>query len=125
VAVSHSGLFLSPYDPRVPHTGIVFGLSEPPPPPPNDVTATQNGDLYDLTWDPVEDAIGYQVLVFGDPTGLPNDGAEECLVLARTVEPELLGLALAPAESVTFWVRSVGKNGRLSWTATAETVAIP
>jgi predicted phage tail protein len=125
VAVSYLGRFLSPYDPSVPKTGIAFGLGELPPPPPATVTATQEaGSTYSLTWDAVTGAVGYQVL-YGGPnagTALPNDGAEDCYVLARTVDPELTGLVVAPDIDHRWWVRSVGPSGRLSWTATDETL---
>ncbi|UYV13739.1 MAG: phage tail protein [Phycisphaera sp.] len=125
VAVSYQGKFLRPDDPRVPKTGIAFGLGEAPPPPPDTVTATQDaGSTYDLTWDAVEGAIGYQVIYGGPQAGttLPNEGAEDCYVLARTTDPELTGLVVPPSIDHRWWVRSVGPSGRLSWTATDETL---
>ncbi|MEQ8844409.1 MAG: phage tail protein [Phycisphaerales bacterium] len=125
VAVSYQGRFLRPDDPSVPKTGIAFGLGEAPPPPPDNVAATQTaGATYKLTWDAVDGAIGYQVL-YGGPfsgTDLPNDGAEDAYVLARTTDPELLGLVVPPSIDHRWWVRSVGASGRLSWTATDETL---
>lgn len=127
VAVSIQGSFLSPYDPRHPIASVVFGLAAPPPPPPEDLEATQTGgNTYALTWSAVEDAVAYVVMTGGDPgTGLPNDGAEDCLILARTEATSLAGLELAPGESITWWVRSVGANGRMSHTASSVTVASP
>ncbi|MGH7132699.1 MAG: TipJ family phage tail tip protein [Phycisphaerales bacterium] len=127
VAVSAAGAQLSPYDPRHPLVNLVYGLSALPPPPPTGLTLTPvAGNLYDLTWDAVDGAVGYQVLGGGEPgTGLPNDGAEDCLVAARTIDPELLGLRLAPGHARTFWVRSVAPSGRLSFTASSVTEATP
>jgi hypothetical protein len=126
IAVSLLGAALSPYDPRVPVWSTVFGLSAPPPPPPDDLAANQVGDTYRLSWTPVDGAVGYQVLAGGDTgTGRPNNGAEDCLVIARTIEPELVGLNLPPGRACRFWVRSVGPSGRLSWTASTVQVATP
>jgi hypothetical protein len=126
VAVSVAGSALSPYDPRVPTTGIVFGLSAPPPPPPENLAITQvAGNTYTLTWDAVDGAAGYQVLTGGDTTGLPNVGAEDCLVLARTTETELAGLELPPGQPCRFFVRSAASSGRLSWTAATVAIADP
>lgn len=126
VAVSLGGAFLSFDDPRVPHVGMVLGLATPPLPPPDSVTLTgTGGNTYTLSWDAVDEAAEYQVLFGGTSTGLPNDGAEDCLVLARTAATEITGLELPPGESCTFWVRSVGANGRLSWTAASVTEATP
>lgn len=125
-AVSLGGAFLSPDDPRVPLVGMVLGLATAPPPPPDSVTLTgTGGNTYTLSWDAVDEAVEYQVLFGGTSTGLPNDGAEDCLVLARTEATEITGLELTPGESCTFWVRSVGANGRLSWTAASVTEATP
>ncbi|MFZ2875483.1 MAG: NlpC/P60 family protein [Phycisphaerales bacterium] len=126
VAVSLGGSHLSPEDVRVLKAILVFGLSAEPPPPPSGLMLTNTGgNTYTLSWDEVEDAEGYQVLFGGDATGLPNGGAEDCLVLARTAATELAGLELPPGQSCTFWVRSVGDNGRLSWTAASVTEATP
>lgn len=117
VAVSYGGAYLSPYDPRHPRCSLVFGLGEPPPPPPDNPLATNTGDnTYTISWDAVDDAVGYQVLTGGD-TGstLPNDGTEGCLVLARVTDTELAGLELTPSQACDFWIRSVGSSGRLSW----------
>lgn len=133
VAVSPSGAALSPYDPSVPRTNIVYGLSSPPPGPPTSPALTWvGGNTYTLSWTaPVSNppdtpaAVGYQVLFGGDATSLPNGGAEDCLVLARTTDPSLAGLELPPGRSCTFWIRSVGANGRLSWSAAVATIAAP
>ncbi len=126
VAVSLGGSHLSPDDPRVPRAVLVLGLSAEPPPPPTGLTATNTGgNTYTLSWDEVEGAVGYQVLAGGDATGLPNAGAEDCLVLARTAETQLPGLELPPAAACTFWVRSVGPNGRLSFAAASVEVSSP
>ncbi|MEO1279077.1 MAG: phage tail protein, partial [Planctomycetota bacterium] len=125
VAVSYQGRFLRPDDPSVPKTGIAFGLGEVPPPPPDSVTATQeSGSTYTLSWPAVDGAIGYQVL-YGGPvagTALPNDGAEDAFVIARTTDPQLTGLVVPPSINHRWWVRSVGPSGRLSWTATDVTL---
>lgn len=127
VAVSIQGVFLSPYDPRHPIASVVFGLAAPPLPPPDNLVITQTGgNTYALTWDAVDGAVAYVVMTGGDAgTGLPNDGAEDCLILARVDTTSLTGLELAPGESITFWVRSVGANGRMSSTAADVTEATP
>ncbi len=127
LAVSIQGAYLSPYDPRHPIASVVFGLAAPPPPPPDNLTITQTGgNTYALSWDAVDGAVAYVVMTGGDAgTGLPNDGAEDCLILARTDTTSLEGLELAPGEPITFWVRSVGANGRMSATAADVTEASP
>jgi len=126
VAVSLGGAFLSPLDPRHLIASLVFGLSTPPPPAPTGMALTQTGgNTYTLSWDEVDGAVGYQVLSCGDTTSLPNVGAEDCLVLARTVEAELTGLELPPSQQCRFFVRSIGLNGRLSFTAATVSIATP
>ena len=127
VAVSAAGTQLSPYDPRHPVADVVYGLAALPPAPPTGLDADiTGGNLYTLVWDPVDGAVAYQVLTGGEPgTGLPNDGAEDCLVVARTIDPELAGLRLMPGEAHHFWVRSVGPSGRLSFEASPVTVSAP
>lgn len=127
VAVSVQGNYLSPYDPRHPIASVVFGLAAPAPPPPDNLVATQTGgNTYALSWDAVDDAVAYVVLTGGDSgTGLPNDGAEDCLILARVETTSLTGLELAPSQAVRFWVRSVGANARMSATAATVAVATP
>lgn len=126
VAVSQGGQSLSPYDPRVPTVILVFGLSAPPPEPPTGLVATNTGgNTYTLSWDAVEGAVGYQVLFGGDTTTKPNVGAEDCLVLARVEGTTLAGLELPPGRACRFWVRSVGRSGRLSFTAAEVNVASP
>ncbi len=122
VAVSQGGAALSPYDPRHPIANIVYGLSQPPPDEPDDPTETHIGNVYTLDWPDVEGAVGYQVLGGTDPgTGLPNDGAENAIVVGRPEESQIT-LTLPPGEVVTFWVRSVGASGRLSWHAGSITI---
>ena len=132
IAVSAGGSALSPYDDRVPWAGVVYGNFQPPPAAPSNAVLTLvGGNVFDLTWDPpaADDTgentvVGYQVLWGGDSgTGRPNDGAEDCLVLARTVLPELRGLALAPGTDNRFWVRSVNGAGRLSIASAEVAVA--
>lgn len=127
IAVSPMGACLSAFDTRIPWTGVVYGLGPPPPPPPTGLTLTQvgTGNTYTLSWDPVENATGYQVLFGGDTTGLPNVGAEDCLVLARTADTQLTGLELPPGEACRFFVRSVNVNGRMSTTASTIEEATP
>lgn len=127
VPISVQGAFLSPYDERHPIASVVFGLAAPPLPPPVNLTITQTGgNTYALTWDAVDGAVAYVVMTGGDAgTGLPNDGAEDCLILARVDTTSLTGLELPPGESITFWVRSVGANGRMSFTAASVTEADP
>jgi len=124
-AVSVFGASLSPYDARHPIVSLVLGLAALPPPAPTGLAATQvSGNTYKLTWDAVEGAVGYQVLYGGkDERSYPNAGGEDCLVLARTTDAELDGLELAPGEEHTFWVRSVGSSGRLSFDGASVTVA--
>lgn len=126
VAVSIGGSSLSPYDPAVPRALLVLALSAPPPPPPGGLTITPGpGGTYTLSWDEAEGAVGYQVLWGGLETTLPNAGAEDCAVLARTEETQLVGLRLAPGVAHLFFVRSVGENGRLSFTAASVEVVDP
>lgn len=126
LAVSPSGAFLSPYDPRHPIASMALGLSTPPPEPPASPTLTNTGgNTYTLSWTAAADAVAYQVLTGGDTTSLPNVGAEDCLVLARTVETEITGLELTPSTAVRFFVRSIGTSGRLSFTATTVNLATP
>jgi predicted phage tail protein len=126
VAVSQGGAALSPDDPRVPKVQLVFGLAAPPPEAPTGLAITNTGgNTYEVTWDAVPGAEGYQVLTGGDTTGLPNVGAEDCLVLARTVGPILSGLELPPSQACRFFVRSVGASGRLSWAAATIAISTP
>ena len=127
VAVSQGGAALSPDDPRHPIANIVYGLTLPPPSTPGTPTIVPTGgNTYTLQWNDVEGAVGYQVLACGnDGSTLPNGGAEGCLVLARTEISELAGLELPPGRSCTFWVRSVGASGRLSFGAGEATIATP
>lgn len=126
VAVSHGGAHLPPTDPGHPIFQLVLGLSAPPPPPPENVLLVQEtGNRYTLSWDAVEDASEYQVLFGGTASSRPNDGAEDCLIMARTPETSITGLVLAPGRSHRFYVRSAGANGRLSWSANDESIASP
>lgn len=126
VAVSPLGAALSPEDPRHPVSTIVYGLSSPPPPAPANPTLTNTGgNTYALEWDPVQGAVEYQVLAGGDTTSRPNTGAEDCLVLARTIEPRLENLELPPGRSCRFWIRSAGPSGRLSWSAAEISISSP
>jgi hypothetical protein len=104
---------------------IVYGLSAPPPPPPTGLSATFSGGAYTLSWDAVDGATGYQVLACGDFTSLPNAGAEDCLVLARTEGTEIAGLELPPTWACWFFVRSIGPSGRLSYTAASLLISSP
>lgn len=122
VAVSHAGFARSPYDPAHPIAGInmTFGGGSGgvlPPPASGSLTFDAAAGTYTLEWDAVEGAVEYQVLVFGDPSALPNNGAEDCLVLDRTSATSISGLVLASGEDYVFYIRSVGSSGRLSWTA--------
>jgi predicted phage tail protein len=126
VARSALGAQLSPYDTRHPIVSVAFGLGVPPPPAPSGLAITQiDGNVYELSWDAVENAASYQVLAGGDTgTGRPNDGAEDCLVLARTAATSLQ-LELPAGRSCTFYVRSCTQAGRLSFTASSVTEASP
>ncbi len=125
VAVSPGGSALSPYDDRVPIAGLAVGLGVPPPAPPSGLTLSleAGGASYKAAWTAVDGAVGYQVLYGGATTGLPNAGAEDCLVLARTVAPELGGLRLPAGQATRLFVRSVNAAGRLSWTAATVNVS--
>lgn len=126
VAVSQLGAALSPDDPRHPRATLVLGLSALPPAAPTGLAITQTaGNTYRLSWDAADGAVGYQVLFGGDTTSRPNAGAEDCLVLARTVENELAGLELPPGRACRFWVRSVGESGRMSFTAAEVAISSP
>ena len=127
VAVSALGQALSVYDDRHITVGIQLGLGQPAPEAPGSLTITQDaGNVYNLTWDAVDGAAGYQVLFGGDTgTGKPNDGAEDCFPIARTVGNSLGGLILPSGRACRFYVRAVNTAGRLSdGSATAE-VASP
>jgi len=133
IAVSFGGAALSPNDPRVPHVSIVMGLAgEPPPPPDNPVLTNTGGNTYTLSWDPVDDAAGYQVMSrggspVGGGTGGWGPGSRDCLTLARVIDPELTGLELPPSQQQWFFIRSTAANGRMSYTSTAiaQTGATP
>lgn len=126
VARSPLGAQLSPYDPRHPIASAAFGLGQEPPAEPENLDIEQiSGNVYRLSWSAVEGAAGYQVLTGGDAgTGYPNDGAEDCLVLGRTVETQYV-VTLAEGVPHTFWVRSVSAAGRLSFAAAVVTIADP
>lgn len=127
VAVSVAGAFLSPYDPRHPIATLVLGLSAPPPDPPDSVSIEQTSDnTYRLVWSEVDGAVAYVVMAGGlAGTGLPNDGAEDCFILARPDVTELGGLELTPGQACRFWIRSTGANGRMSFTANDVQEATP
>lgn len=126
VAVSIGGAFLSPYDPRNLIARIVFSLAEQPPGNPTGLTLTRQSDgSYTLSWDAVTGALAYQVLSGRAVDGTVNDGAYDCYVFGRTEDTQLAGLWLAAGLPHTFRVRSVGRNGRLSFTASEVTEASP
>lgn len=129
VAVSHLGYALDVNDPRHPTVSLQLGLGEPPPPAPTGLAITLvSGNLYELSWDAVDKAAGYQVLGGGDTgTGRPNDGAEDCLVVGRTSggDATTLQVELPAGRSCTFFVRSFNYAGRLSWDAAVVTEASP
>lgn len=115
VAQSIGGARLSVDYAGHPTAGLSLGLSKEPPAAPTGLTLTQVvGNTYTLAWDAMDGAVGYQVLAGGETTSLPNAGAEDCFVLARTTAAELAGLELPPGAAVRFYVRSVGSNGRMS-----------
>ena len=115
VAVSVLGSALSVNDERHPTVSLVLGLGEAAPPSPASATLTQGtGNLGTLSWAAVTGASGYQILYGGSPgTGKPNDGAEDCVVLARVNAPatSLSGLTLPAGRLVRYWVRSIGSGG--------------
>jgi len=119
VAVSVGGAFLSPNDPRHPTATLVLGLSDDPPPAPTTVTITNvAGNGYDLSWTAVEGAVGYVVYSGSYPaSGLYSD-IVDAFVVARVEANFLLGLRLpvfTPTDHpICFYVRSVGRNGRMS-----------
>lgn len=136
VAVSVLGSALSVNDDRHPTVSLVLGLGEAPPASPASATLTQgSGNLATLSWAAVAGASGYQILYGGSTgTGLPNDGAEDCLVLARVsggTSTTLGGLVLPAGVSTRYWVRAVGGGGgggaagRLSLTAATVVLASP
>lgn len=116
IAVSSKGARLNPYDPRHPIATLALGLGEEAPDVPATVTATNvSGNVYDLTWDAVDGASGYAVISGHIDAGGIFDDAADGFVLARTTLPELRGLKLPiSVGAVTFSVRSVGRNGRMS-----------
>ncbi|MBY0261114.1 MAG: hypothetical protein K2Q20_02145, partial [Phycisphaerales bacterium] len=126
VAVSPLGSALSPYDPRVLWSGIVYGLGPPAPTAPTPATATAGADgSYTLSWPAVDGAAGYQVCACSLATSRPFVGVENALVLARTESPSLGGLRLGPALAQRFYVRSVSDTGRLSHGVGVVGVATP
>lgn len=126
IAVSLGGAMLSPDDPRHPRFSLVIGYSGPLLAAPGGLTLTAtSGNTYTLAWSAVTDAVEYQVLFGGNANAMPNAGAEDCLVLARTVETSITGLELPPGQSCTFYVRAVGSNQRMSATAGSVTQASP
>lgn len=126
VAESSTGARLNFADPRVPAATVAFGLSAPPlAAPANPVLTQTGGNTYTLSWDAVSGAVQYQVLFGGDTTGLPNVGAEDCLVLGRVSGTELAGLELPPGRACRFYVRSVNSAGRLSWSACTVNISTP
>lgn len=117
VAVTSLGAALSPDDPRHTVGALAFGASLLPPPAPTGLTLSRGvGNRYELTWTGAERAVGYQVLACAVTSSLPNAGAENALVLARTTATGI-SLVLPPSMPCRFWVRSVSATGRLSMTA--------
>lgn len=130
VAVSATGAYLSADDVRHPKATLVLGGAVLPPPAPAGLAiASVGGNTYDLAWTAVDGAVAYVVMAGGVPGG-GNAGdkvfanACDCRVLARVASNALTGLRLplashgpggAPtAGQVSFYVRSVGANGRMS-----------
>lgn len=125
VAVTSAGAALSPDDPRHTVGALAFGASLLPPLPPTGLTLSRGvGNRYVLSWTGAERAVGYQVLACAVTTSLPNAGAENALVLARTAANSI-SLVLPPSLPCRFWVRSVSATGRLSLTAATINEASP
>lgn len=120
VAVSSNGVALAPSDPRHPVARLLLGLGLDAVPPPASVTATQvSGNTWDLTWDEVEGASGYIVYSGGNPSsgsaGGLHDNCVDSFIVTRTTATSLRGLRLpVSVGAVTFYVRSVSRNGRMS-----------
>lgn len=126
VAVSLGGAALSPYDARHLRYTLVIGLAGEAPLAPGGIAATQtSGNTYSITWDDYGAGYTYAVLTGGDSTALPFAGAEDCMVVARPTVNELTGIELAPGQSITFWVRTVAPNQRMSAGAAVVTVSSP
>jgi hypothetical protein len=126
VAVSQTGAALSPDDPRHPRVSVSAGLGELPPPPPSPVLATQIGGAggpWVLSWDPVEGAVGYQVITPGADLTSSDAGRVHAMVAGRTTATEYELGVLAPGVATTVYVRSFNASGRLSWTATRVAIA--
>lgn len=115
VAVSSLGAALGPGDPRHPIARLALGLSLPPPPPPDNLDLDNSGNVYTLSWDPVDGAAGYIVTTGHVENSEVFSGVRRGFVLARTVETSITGLRLSSGEHY-FAVRSVGVNGRMSTT---------
>jgi hypothetical protein len=114
VAVSAVGSALDVNDPRHPIATLALGLSDDPPPPPTNLTLTRTaGNGYTLSWDAVDDAVGYIVYSGRSPAGGVFADCRDCFVLTRTNATQITDLRL-PTGTSTFYVRSVGGNGRMS-----------
>lgn len=127
IAVSVGGACLSPDDPRVPKASAVFGFGSLTIDPPASASLARQADgTYTLSWAAVAGAVQYAVLVAGaGPDTTVTGGTQHAMVLARTSSTQLAGLTLAPGRSVTFYVRSVASNARMSFTAASVTLASP
>ena len=130
IAVSVWGSALSPNDPRVPVVSLAFNSQTEPPDAPSPITITRDSVTggYTLSWaavtSPVE-AVEYQVLAGRDQDAQINAGSFDCFVLGRTTETSFGPLFLSDLVIDSFFVRSVGANGRLSYVPTAAVQAFP
>lgn len=126
VAVTATGVGLSPDDPRHPVAGVAIGAAAAPPEPPAGLAVTVlTGNRYRLSWDAADGAVGYQVLGGAVEDGSAvNGGAADGVVIGRTAAL-YYDLVLAPGVESRFWVRSVGATGRLSFMASTVVEASP
>jgi hypothetical protein len=114
VAVSTSGAKRHPDS--TPRVSTALGWAGDPPPPPASVFESHTGNVYSLTWVPVEGAAGYEVRVW-------SASLRDSVLVARTTTEQLDGLYLAPGQTHEFQVRAYNKAGRHSLTATRYTIS--
>jgi hypothetical protein len=113
VAIAPSGAHLHPDD--CPRVSTALGFAGDPPPAPTPISDDNTGNEFTLSWDAVDEAVGYEVrLAAGDL----RDGA----LLGRTTDTEYGGLHLSPGRDHQFFVRSYNRFGRHTLGGTSHTI---